>query len=66
MPVHIKLFISAMAAIIVGGFGYTQLAGPRPEIAYVGFALAAMMVLAIWIFPETGKVKARSKNRPTG
>lgn len=50
-----------MAAIIVGGFGYTQLAGPRPEIAYVGFTLAAMMVLAIWIFPETGDVKAPSK-----
>lgn len=62
MPVHIKLFISAMAAVIVGGFGYTQLTGSRPEIAYVAFALAAMMVLAIWIFPETGKVKASSKN----
>ncbi len=51
-----------MAAVIVGGFGYTQLTGSRPEIAYVAFALAAMMVLAIWIFPETGKVKTSRKN----
>lgn len=63
MPVHIKLFISAMAALVVGGFAYTQLGGPRPEITYVGFGLAALMVLAIWIFPETGKVKAPSKNK---
>ena len=63
MPIHIKAIISILAALVVGGFAATNLGGPNETVAYVGFALAAMMVLAIWIFPETGKVKA--KKRPT-
>ncbi len=61
MPVRIKIFVSVMAAVVVGGFAYTQVSGPRPEVAYIGFALACMMVLAIWLFPETGKIKTSSK-----
>ena len=61
MPIHIKVFVSVIAALVVGGFSYFQLDGPRPEITYVGFGLATLMVLSIWIFPETGKVKAQNK-----
>ncbi len=57
MPVHIKLFITVLAALVVGGFAYMQIGGAYERIVYPGFALAAFMVLAIWIFPETGKVR---------
>jgi hypothetical protein len=62
MPVHIKLIVSALALIVVGGFSYSQLDGPNPGISYVGMGLAALMVLAIWIFPETGRKKSPDKN----
>ena len=62
MPVRIKIFVSILAALVVGGFAFMQLSGPRPEIGYVGLTLAALMVLAIWMFPETGKVNTPSKN----
>ena len=61
MPIKIKLFISVLAALVVSAFGYTNLDGTHDKIAYACFALAAMMVLAIWIFPETGRVKAGPK-----
>lgn len=57
MPVKIKVFISAMALIVVGGFSYMNLNDGNETVGYVGLALAVMMVLAMWIFPETGKVK---------
>lgn len=61
MPPRIKLAITVLAAAVVSGFGYTNLDGTHDKVAYACFALAAMMVLAIWIFPETGRVKAGPK-----
>jgi len=57
MPVKIKVFISVMALLVVGGFSYMNLTDGNETVGYVGLALAVMMVLAMWIFPETGKVK---------
>jgi len=62
MPVKIKLFISLLALVVVGGFSYTNLDGIHDRIGYVGFALACFMVLAMWIFPETGQVKRKDGN----
>lgn len=57
MPVRIKIFISLLTVLVIGGFSYLQLDGTHDKIAYAGFALTAFMVLAMWIFPETGKVR---------
>ena len=62
MPVHIKLIVSALALIVVGGFSYSQLDGPNANISYIGMGLAALMVLAIWIFPEAGRAKSHNEN----
>lgn len=62
MPFPIKLIVSALALIVVGGFSYSQLDGPNAGISYIGMGLAALMVLAIWIFPETGRAKSRNEN----
>lgn len=62
MPVPIKIMVSVLALIVVGGFSFTQLGGPNDQIAFVGTGLAALMVLAIWIFPETGRTKSPNKN----
>ncbi|MDP4796410.1 MAG: hypothetical protein NWR87_05815 [Rhodospirillales bacterium] len=57
MPVKIKVFISVMALAVVGGFSLMNLNGGNETVGYVGLGLAALMVLAMWIFPETGKVR---------
>lgn len=61
MPVRIKLFITVLAAAVVAGFAYMQSGGPYASVTYPGYALAAFMVLAIWIFPETGKVRRKDQ-----
>lgn len=62
MPIPIKIMVSVLAVIVVGGFSFTQLGGPNAQIAFVGMGLAALMVIAIWIFPETGRAKPPNKN----
>ncbi len=57
MPVKIKVFISALALLVVGGFAYMNLHDGNDTVGYVCFGLAVLMVLAMWIFPETGKVR---------
>ncbi|MDA8637756.1 hypothetical protein N9L49_03985 [Rhodospirillales bacterium] len=57
MPVGIKIVISLLTVLVVGGFSYMQLGGANHKVAYTGFALLVLMLLAMWIFPETGKVK---------
>lgn len=60
MPVKIKMFISAMALLVVGGFALMNLNDGNEKVGYVALGLAALMVLAMWIFPETGKVRRTS------
>lgn len=63
MPVKIKVFISVLALLVVGGFAYMNLNDGNEKVGYVGLGLAALMVLAMWIFPETGKVR-RAPEKP--
>ena len=56
MPINIKIIVSVLAALVVGGFSYTNLDGIHDRIGYLGFALATLMIVGIWLFPETGKV----------
>lgn len=60
MPVKIKVFISGMALLVVGGFAFMNLNDGNEKVGYAGLGLAALMVLAMWIFPETGKVRRTS------
>ena len=60
MPTNIKLFISALV-VIVGGVAYHLEASvaERSDLGLLAAALATFMIVAIWIFPETGNKKGK-------
>ena len=54
MPVHIKLGISVIVLVGGGILYYLERVLGDPLVATVGGVLAVFMVVAMWIFPETG------------
>ena len=60
MPPRIKLILSCLVLAVVGGYGLFALRAAEGPVGTVILALAAFMVLAIWLFPETGQVKRKS------
>lgn len=61
MPASIKTILSLLVALVIGGYGAFSFNMGSPIIGMVTIVLAAMMILSIWIFPETGKVKRKKK-----
>jgi hypothetical protein len=59
MPPRIKLILSLLVALVIGGYGLYTIETSPPGMGEVILALCVMMILAIWIFPETGKVKRK-------
>ncbi len=57
MPVHVKLIISALVVAVGTGFFFYEQSIGQDHVGHVGFALAAMMILAMWIFPEAQRKK---------
>ncbi len=52
MPPNIKAFISLLVAIVGAVAYWLERGAGRPDLAWVAGALAAFMILAMWIFPE--------------
>ena len=59
MPVKIKIVLSSLVAIIIGGYGWLALSEVNGETGFATIILATLMIISIWIFPETGKVKRK-------
>ncbi len=59
MPVHIKLMVSALTLVAGGGFYYFEKLYGDSSVALVGGCLAIFMVVAMWVFPETGQKQKR-------
>ncbi len=59
MPVHIKLMVSALTLAAGGGFYYFEKLYGDSSVALVGGCLAIFMVVAMWVFPETGQKQKR-------
>lgn len=61
MPNGIKAILS-LVVLIVGAIAhwYERQAGNEP-LSWVAVGLAVFMVLAMWIFPETGSRKGDSR-----
>ena len=57
MPVHIKCMVSAATLIVGAGYCYFEAAYGESELAFVGLGLSIFMVIAMWVFPETGNKK---------
>ncbi len=60
MPTGIKFTISVLV-VLVGAVAYVlETQSGRDTLGWVAAGLAALMVLAMWIFPETGGKDDRS------
>ena len=58
MPTSIKLTISALVAIVGAAAYYLEAAmAERSDLGLMAVGLAGFMILAMWIFPETGSKK---------
>ena len=58
MPTDIKLSISALVAVVGAGAYYLETSlAERPDLGFMVTGLAVFMILAMWIFPETGRKK---------
>ena len=51
--------LSSLVAIIIGGYGWLALSEVNNKTGFATIILAALMIISIWIFPETGKVKRK-------
>lgn len=55
MPTGIKLGLSAVVAAVGAGAWHLESAyAGRGDLGMLAAGLAALMVLAMWLFPETG------------
>ena len=57
MPVHIKIIVSSLTLAAGIGYYFFEKALGDPQLAYVGCGLSIFMVVAMWVFPETGTKK---------
>ena len=54
MPAHIKAALSVLTLIVGGAVHVYERDLGNEHLSWVVAALAVFMVLAMWIFPETG------------
>ena len=58
MPTDIKLSISVLVAVVGAGAYYLETSlAERSDLGLMVTGLAGFMILAMWIFPETGRKK---------
>ena len=57
MPTNIKLMLSLIALAVGAGAHYWESQAGNEQLSWIVAALAVFMVLAMWIFPETGSKK---------
>ena len=57
MPASIKLGVSVVALIVAGVFAYYESVTGRGDLTWVVVGTGIFMVVAMWIFPETGSKK---------
>lgn len=63
MPSSYKAIMSVLVVVIIGGFGVFNL--DNGAVGYVLFALAALMILGVWIFPDNDEIKVLPKEGET-
>ena len=54
MPSSIKFLLSIIVLCVGVGLHYWEIQQGEPELSWFVILLAIFMVLAMWIFPETG------------
>ena len=57
MPLNVKICVSILTLIIVGGYGLYEYSFLNVFLGKLVILISIFMVLAIWLFPETPKKK---------
>ncbi len=57
MPNHIKAMLSVVVLVVGAGMHMFEKDAGNPDLSWIVSGLAVFMVLAMWIFPETGSRK---------
>ena len=60
MPSHIKVVLSIVVLCIGFVMYWYEKGNGDEQISWVVIGLAVFMVLAMWVFPETGKLKNKN------
>jgi len=63
MPLPYKILLSLVVIVLSGLIAWLEAGGPRPDLAWVVAAIAVVMLLGLWVFPEAGGGKA-SRPKP--
>ena len=59
MPTNIKLMLSLVALAVGAGVHFWEKNAGNEQLSWIVAALTVFMVLAMWIFPETGGDKGK-------
>jgi large-conductance mechanosensitive channel len=62
MPNDVKAYVSAAVAIVAIVLAYWSGSPVRPDFGNFILAMAAFMIVAMWIFPEAGGKKKAPKD----
>jgi len=62
MPNDVKAYVSAAVAIVAIILAFWSGSPVRPEFGNFVLAMAAFMIVAMWIFPEAGGKKKAPKD----
>lgn len=54
MPLRIKILLSIAVVALSGILAWHETLGPQPHLAWTVAAIATIMVLGLWVFPEAG------------
>lgn len=65
MPLPYKIALSLIVVVLAGLIGWLELQGPQPGLATLVGAIAAIMLIGLWVFPEAGGGK-RERPGPQG
>lgn len=61
MPLPVKIVLSLIVAAVAGLVAWGEFAVQRGDLATVVIAIAAIMLLGLWVFPEAGGGKPDKK-----
>jgi hypothetical protein len=61
MPYDVKAILSAIVLVVAGVLSFWRESPIRPDFSTFVMVMAALMVAAMWVFPEAGAKKGDAK-----
>jgi hypothetical protein len=61
MPYDVKAILSAIVLVVAAVLSFWRRSPIRPDFSTFVMVMAALMVAAMWVFPEAGAKKGEAK-----